>query len=97
MATVRVKIVPNRKGIRNYLKDSRGDQGMINTLGDVANQLARTAGHGFVAKQMMRRKNRPGFIVYAKYAFSQELQAREGRLQGAVLGMSRPTVIPGLR
>lgn len=95
---IAVRVVPNKSGIKNYLRASKNDPAMISVLQDTSMKLAREAGHGFVAKQMKRRVNRPGFIVYAAYKESQGVQVREARLQKAVQRMSRTqSVVPGLR
>lgn len=96
MGKATVRIVPNMKGIRDYLKASKGDPAMIATLQETSTELAKNAGYGFEAKQMLRRKNRPGFIVYARYPNAKAVQVREARLQKAVAKMSRKSIIPGI-
>ena len=84
MGTVSIKVELNSEEIQRFLRDLRDNPKMIAKLQEESKRLADACGHGFAVKQMYRRRNRPGFIVYPAYKESKGVQLRENRLGRAV-------------
>lgn len=84
MAVVSIRIELSDKGIKKFMRGQRDNPKMLRTLEKEAWKLADAAGHGFTVKHMTRRKNRPGYIVFAHYKEAQEAQVRDNRLGRAI-------------
>ena len=85
MAGTAVRIELNKSGVRQFLKDLRGNEKMLALLDSEGQKLASRAGPGFGVKRMEQRQNRPGVIVYPETEEAARAQAKDQRL-GKALG-----------